>query len=191
MQSSGIRCRFDELNKKRKKEQEQPALFAYLLSGDSNDAECAGTAMTGDYAAGLHPFNSLNAHAACGFLRNGAAFIGKAGGMNESHQILLQRMLFHKVGNQLRDHLLCGAAVFLLCHQLAIDDFDAGVQIQDIAYQRNRVAHAAASAQIVEIVGNEAHLSAFCNALCRLGCFIQRNSGLSRSSCATASTTAA
>ena len=44
------------------------------------------------------------------------------------------------------------------CNELAVNDLDAGVQVQQIAHQGNRVAAASAGPEIVQIFGNETHL---------------------------------
>ena len=122
--------------------------------------------MAGDDTAGTDPGDALEAQSGGFVIQSGADRLIYVGGMDEINVILVQLMLPGKFLKQSSSLRVQFAPVLLSGNELAVQDLDAGMQLQQIAYQGGCVAAAAAGTEVVQIVGDEAHLGLLTDDVC-------------------------
>ena len=129
--------------------------------------------MTGDDTTGLDPGPVPETHGFRSIVQGCADILTHIGGPDEIQVLLAQFVFLAEVLQQGRGQFGQVSPVFLSGNELAVDDFNAGMQPQQIAHQCGGVAAAAAGPEIVQVSGNKAHLSLGADALCGSGSFLQ------------------
>ena len=134
--------------------------------------------MAGDDTAGAYPGIFLIAQSSRFCVQNSTDGFVHERCVDEVEVFLAEIMLLGKFPQENRSQLCHGTTVLLAGNQSAVDNLDAGMQIQQIAYQSNSVAAAAAGTEIVQIFGNEAHFRLQGDFLSLGSSFLQRCFGM-------------
>lgn len=114
--------------------------------------------MTGDDTAGGDPGEVVVAQSLQSLLHGMDKMIFKIRRPDQVNVLIAQVFPAGKFPDHCRQYLFHGSPVFLSGHQLSVDDLDQGMQVQQIAYQGNCIAHPSAGPEIVQVPGNEKHI---------------------------------
>ena len=135
--------------------------FLYMVGSGlpkAGQTKGAGAAVGGDDAAAAEPADRGEAALFCGGLGGLADFVLQAHTVDQPQAVAVQIVFLAVVADQLGGDLAHLAAVLLGGGQLTVQDLDTGVQAEDAAAQVSGVADAAAGAEELQIIRQEAHL---------------------------------
>ena len=111
-----------------------------LLFALCHNTHGTGAAVAGDDTSGLQPGEGCKAFCLDGSFCSSFYLGIHIGRVDQINMGSVRIMLLHKIPDQGRNDLLHGTAVFLSGGQSAVQNIDAGMQIQQVAYQSDGIA---------------------------------------------------